>query len=79
MNESKFALKDLVSIGGLLIAVLSGAMWVGSIAQRVEGLEGRADLSDDVSSLKTQLILLDRQLDRMEQKIDRLPRSPNNQ
>lgn len=63
--------KDYIAATALALSILAGAVSYGAVTQRVASLEGRADLSDDVAAMKTQLINLDRQLDRMEGKMDR--------
>ena len=64
-------IKDLLSFGSIGAAVIAGVFFFGELSSRVTTLEKRQDLSDDVAAMKTQLTNLDRQLDRIERKLDR--------
>jgi hypothetical protein len=63
---------SVVSVIGLLLTILFGGQWIGEIETRIGEVEQREDLSDDVASLKTSIGHLDKQLDRIEGKLDHL-------
>jgi hypothetical protein len=67
--------KDLVAAVALALTILGAAVGYGAVTERVAAVERRADLSDEVAAMKAQLVHLDRQLDRIEGKMDRRNRS----
>lgn len=63
--------KDWIAAVALALTMLGAAAGYGSVTERVATIEKREDLSDDVSAMKAQLGHLDKQLDRIESKLDR--------
>lgn len=63
--------KDIAALVAVGLTIISFAIGYGVVTERVAGLEKRTDLSDDVAAMKTQLGNLDKQLDRIERKLDR--------
>jgi len=53
----KFDLKDLFGFASLLIAIISGSIWVGTVSQRVTNIEQqmseRKDQSERLARLET--------------------------
>lgn len=63
--------KDVATWTSLLATIVAGAIWIGFIASDVANLKTRADLTDEVAAMRVQIGHLDRQLDRIEVKLDR--------
>ena len=62
--------KDWVAAVALALTILGAAVGYGAVTARLAAVEERADLSDDVAALKSQLNHFDKQLDRIERKLD---------
>lgn len=64
-------IKEWIAVAAFALTVLGGAASYGAVTARLAEVERRADLTDDVAALKVQLGHLDKQLDRIEGKLDR--------
>lgn len=63
--------KEWIAAAALALTIMGGAASYGAVTARLSVVENKADLTDDVAALKVQLGNLDKQLDRIEGKLDR--------
>ena len=73
-NGSGFTIKDLVSFAGLGATIFFGAMWLGSLSERVVELKATAISDGRIARLEQRLDTLDDNTKEIKQSIQELIR-----